>query len=129
MKRKKGFDFWVIASFAILALYLLFMVYPLFKIMGKSVIDPKTGTFTLNNFIKFFSQPYYSSTLLNSFKVAICAAVVSLLIGVPLAYFYNMYRIRGKRTLQMLIILSSMSAPFIGVMFSIHWMLFSCPSL
>ena len=62
MKRKKGFDFWVIASFAILALYLLFMVYPLFKIMGKSVIDPKTGTFTLNNFIKFFSQPYYSST-------------------------------------------------------------------
>ena len=36
MKRKKGFDFWVIASFAILALYLLFMVYPLFKIMGKS---------------------------------------------------------------------------------------------
>ncbi len=114
MKRKKGFDFWVIASFAILALYLLFMVYPLFKIMGKSVIDPKTGTFTLNNFIKFFSQPYYSSTLFNSFKVAICAAVVSLLIGVPLAYFYNMYRIRGKRTLQMLIILSSMSAPFIG---------------
>lgn len=114
MKRKKGFDFWVIASFAILALYLLFMVYPLFKIMGKSVIDPKTGTFTLNNFIKFFSQPYYSSTLVNSFKVAISAAVVSLLIGVPLAYFYNMYRIRGKRTLQMLIILSSMSAPFIG---------------
>ena len=94
MKRKKGFDFWVIASLAILALYLLFMVYPLFKIMGKSVIDPKTGTFTLNNFIKFFSQPYYSSTLLNSFKVAICAAAVSLLIGVPLAYFYNMYRIR-----------------------------------
>ena len=112
--KKKGFDFWVIVSFVILALYLLFMVYPLFKVVSKSIVDPATGGFTLKYFIKFFSQPYYSSTLFNSFKVAISAAIVSLLIGVPLAYFYNMYRIRGKKTLQMLIILSSMSAPFIG---------------
>lgn len=114
MKKKRKFDFWVIASLVILGLYLLFMVYPLFKIVRQSVLDEKTGEFTMSYFIKFFSQPYYFRTLINSFKVAIAACVLSLILGVPLAYLYNMYEIKGRKTLQMLIILSSMSAPFIG---------------
>ena len=114
MKKKRKFDFWVIASLVILGLYLLFMVYPLFKIVRQSVLDEKTGEFTMRYFIKFFSQPYYFRTLINSFKVAIAACVLSLILGVPLAYLYNMYEIKGRKTLQMLIILSSMSAPFIG---------------
>ena len=114
MKKKRKFYFWVIASLVILGLYLLFMVYPLFKIVRQSVLDEKTGEFTMRYFIKFFSQPYYFRTLINSFKVAIAACVLSLILGVPLAYLYNMYEIKGRKTLQMLIILSSMSAPFIG---------------
>lgn len=114
MIRKKGFNFWVIASLAILALYLLFMVYPLFKVMSQSVIDADTGGFSLRYFKQFFSQPYYSGTLINSFKVAVSVAIVSLVIGVPLAYFYNMYEVHGRKTLQLLIILSCMSAPFLG---------------
>ncbi|MBQ7645618.1 MAG: iron ABC transporter permease, partial [Spirochaetales bacterium] len=114
MKKKAKFDFWVIASLAVLVLYLLFMVYPLLKIVRQSVLDEKTGALTLKHFIKFFSQPYYFRTLTNSFKVAICACIISLILGVPLAYLYNMYEIKGRKFLQMLIILSSMSAPFIG---------------
>lgn len=115
MRRKKtSFDFWIIASLVIFALYMLFMVYPLFKVMKQSVVDEETGKLTLRYFIKFFSQPYYANTLINSFKVAISAALVSLVIGVPLAYLYNMYEVHGRKTLQLLIILSSMSAPFIG---------------
>ncbi|MBQ0071842.1 MAG: iron ABC transporter permease [Spirochaetales bacterium] len=114
MKKKIKFDFWVIVSFIVLALYLLFMVYPLAKIVRQSVLDDKTGALTLKHFIKFFSQPYYFRTLTNSFKVAFCTCIISLIFGIPLAYFYNMYEIKGKKLLQMLIILSSMSAPFIG---------------
>jgi iron(III) transport system permease protein len=65
-------------------------------------------------FRKFFSQKYYFSTLVNSFMVSIATMVFSLAIGVPLAYFYNLYEIRGKKILEILIILCSMSAPFIG---------------
>ncbi len=114
MKRKVKFDFWVVISLVILALYLLFMVYPLYKIASQSVIDEKSGEFTLKHFIKFFGQPYYFRTLINSFKVAICTCVFSLIIGIPLAYLYNVYEVKGRKTLQMLIVLSSMSAPFIG---------------
>lgn len=112
--KKRRFDFWMIASFVLLGLYLLFMVYPLMRIAIQSVTDENDGHFTMRYFVKFFGQPFYSRTLLNSFKVALCTCVISLVLGVPLAYLYNMYEVKGRKLLQVLIILSSMSAPFIG---------------
>ena len=112
--KAKRFDFWVVASLVVLGVYLLFMLYPMLLVMAKSFQDPATGSFTMAHFRKFFSQPYYFNTLVHSFKVAVASAFFSLLIGIPLAYFYNLYRLRGAKLLQMLIILSSMSAPFLG---------------
>ena len=40
--------------------------------------------------------------------------VVSLILGVSLAYWYNLYKMKGAKFLQIVIILCSMSAPFIG---------------
>ena len=114
MEKKKSFNFWVIASLVVLALYLLFMVYPLVKLVSRSVVDADSGGFSMRYFKQFFSTPYYSGTMINSFKVAIAVSVTSTLIGIPLAYLYNMYKVRGRKALQMLIILSSMSAPFLG---------------
>ena len=113
LKKKKA-DFWVVASLLVMALYILFMVYPMIKVMYQALLDPSTKQLSLVNFRKFFTTPYYSTTLVHSFKVAVAVAFFSLLVGIPLAYLYNMYQIRGKKLIQMLIILSSMSAPFIG---------------
>lgn len=112
--KKRKIDFWMMASLVLLGLYLLFMVYPLLRIAIQSVTDENDGHLTLRYFIKFFGQPFYSRTLLNSFKVALCTCAISLVIGVPLAYLYNIYEVKGRKLLQVLIILSSMSAPFIG---------------
>ena len=70
-KNKKGFhlDIWILVSFIILALYLLFMLYPVLRISAQSVLDGDTGAFSLRYFKQFFSDPYYFSTLINSFKV------------------------------------------------------------
>jgi len=114
MKKTKEFDLWVWISIAIMALYILFMVYPIVNMSLQSFFDSKTGAFTLDNYVKFFSDNYYFSTLFNSFKLSILVTVFSLILGVPLAYFYNIYKIRGHSLLQLLIILCSMSAPFIG---------------
>ena len=46
--------------------------------------------------------------------MSIAVTIITLIIGVPLAYLYNMYEIKGKGLLQIIIILCSMSAPFIG---------------
>lgn len=110
---RKQFELWHIISIGITAIYVVFLIIPLFNILKESVIT-SDGGFSLQYFTQFFSQPYYFNTILNSFKLSVAVTVFSLLIGVPLAYVFNLFRIRGKNTVQVLIILSSMSAPFIG---------------
>ena len=111
-RTKTGKDIWVIVSLVVLGLYILFLLFPLFKLLGQAVYTE--DGFTLEYLAKFFSKPYYTDTLLNSIKVSSLATILTLVIGVPLAYFYNMYEIKGKTIIQVVIILCSMSAPFIG---------------
>ena len=113
MARKKMFDVWTVSYVAIFAAYAVFLLYPMYSILRNSVIG-ENGGFSLEWFVKFFSVKYYSDTLIHSFSVTIWTTVLTLIIGVPLAYFYNMYEIKGKGLIQILIILCSMSAPFIG---------------
>ncbi|MBO7697877.1 MAG: iron ABC transporter permease [Erysipelotrichaceae bacterium] len=109
---KKNFDVWKIVSAVILGLYILFLIYPLVKLLYNAFFS--NGVFTLEQFQKFFSQSYYIKSIYNSVKVSILATILTLIIGIPLAYFYQMYEIKGQATLQVIIILCSMSAPFIG---------------
>lgn len=111
MKNKK--DIWVVISLSILALNIIFMIYPLTILFKNALLSPD-GSFTLDYFIKFLSRTYYISTIFNSFKVSLIATLLSLIIGIPMAYCYNMFKIKGKGFLQIMIILCSMSAPFIG---------------
>ncbi len=111
-RTKTGKDIWVIVSLVVLGLYILFLLFPLFKLLGQAVYTEEG--FTLEYLAKFFSKPYYTDTLINSIKVSSLATILTLVIGVPLAYFYNMYEIKGKTLIQVVVILCSMSAPFIG---------------
>ena len=106
-------DIWLLISLAVLVFYLIFMIYPL-GILFKNAVINNHGEFTFEYFTKFLSKNYYFSTIFNSFKVSLTATALTLIIGTPLAYFYNMYKIKGKTFLQIIIILCSMSAPFIG---------------
>lgn len=113
MKKSHGpFDVWKLVSLFILVLYGVFLLYPLVQLLYNAFFSG--GEFTLEQFQAFFSQPYYIRSIFNSLKVSTCATLLSLAIGIPLAYFYQMYELKGKTVLQILIILCSMSAPFIG---------------
>lgn len=116
MKAKQKFtlDIWGLITLGIIGVYLLFLLYPMAHLMKQAVYHPQTGRFSLEYFIKFFSKSYYLNTLLNSFKVSLSATFLSILIGTPLAYLFSAYKIRGKSMLNILIIIASMSAPFIG---------------
>jgi iron(III) transport system permease protein len=113
MKKKRTIDIWVFMSVSIMLMYFVFLLYPLYMILNNSFTGPD-GSFSFHWFNQFFSQSYYLSTLTNSFSVTIWTTILTLIIGYILAYFYNMFEIKGKGFLQVLIILSSMSAPFIG---------------
>lgn len=112
MKSKK-FELWTGVTIMFLALFFLFLVYPMFGILRQAVIS-KEGEFTFKEFVKFFSQSYYSKTIFNSFKVSIAITVVTLIIGIPFSYFYSFYQLKGAKFLFVVSILCCMSAPFIG---------------
>ncbi len=116
MKNNNKFrlDVWGFITLAAIALYLLFLIYPMAYLIKQSVIDSETGAITMANFAKFLSKSYYFDTLFNSFKVSIAATLLSLAIGTPLAYLFSVFKIKGKSILNILIIVASMSAPFIG---------------
>ncbi len=112
MKKHEKRDVWTYISLAIGFLLLLFLVYPLFSLLQESVIVD--GTFTLSQFKRFFSQKYYITSIFNSTKIALVVTILTLLIGIPFSYFYSFYNIRGKRMIFVLLLLSTMSAPYIG---------------
>ncbi|MEG0076674.1 ABC transporter permease [Anaerorhabdus sp.] len=116
MKNNNKFklDIWGIITLTILGLYILFLVLPLGTVLYQAVINKETGAVTLDYFAKFFGKKYYSDTLINSFNVSFWTTLLAVGIGTPLAYFFTMFKIKGKKFLQILIILASMSAPFIG---------------
>ena len=116
MKNNNKFrlDVWGAITLGTIALYALFLLYPMAYLIRQSVLDPDTGSFTLAYFTKFFSKSYYFDTLINSFKVSITATVLSIAIGTPLAYLFTIFKIKGKSVLNILIVVASMSAPFIG---------------
>ena len=111
MKRKP--EVWSVITWIFLALFALFLVYPMFGILRQSVFDAD-GHLSFAQFEKFFSTPYYSSTILNSFQVTIMVTLVTLLLGIPFAYFYSFFQLKGAKFLFVVSILCCMSAPFIG---------------
>lgn len=114
MKTKKA-DEWIVVSLLLLALFVVFLLFPMVGLLKQSVFN-SDGQFSLDNFRRFFTYTngYYLKPLANSVKVTVVTTLVSLLLGVPIAYFYSFYKIRGAKFLFVVAILCSMSAPFIG---------------
>lgn len=112
---KKKADEWIVVSLLLLALFVVFLLYPMAGLLKQSVFNGE-GQFSLDNFKRFFTYTngYYLKPLANSVKVTITTTLVALLLGIPLAYFYSFYRIKGAKALFVIAILCSMSAPFIG---------------
>lgn len=113
MTDKKRLNMWLVLAFAILVLFLIFVVFPLGLILYKSILMDD-GTISFAYFVKFFSKKYYWSTLVNSFKVTIVSTLVSAILGLIMAYVLRSVRIRGSRLLNILIVISYLSPPFIG---------------
>ena len=106
------YDGWTAVALTLTAGYLLMVVWPLALVLLSSISSE--GEFSLAGFATFFSSRLYYGTLTNSLLVTVCVTVLALVVAFPLAYFITMFRIAGNRTVQMLIVASMMSPPFIG---------------
>ena len=112
--QKWNMDFWFWVRALVIASMCLFIVYPFYTIITKSIFSDKVEGITLYNFIRFFTKKYYYEPLIRSIVVCSTTVLTSLLIGVPIAYVLTRYNVPGKTLVHILIIMSLMSPPFIG---------------
>src|SRR5260370_28737674 len=73
-----------------------------------NVFEPRrmmVETFSLDNYVKFFSDPYYTGVLWTTLRVAALCTVVCLAMGLPLAYVLARTQSRFKNVLIMLVVL------------------------
>ena len=113
MNRRRG-DFWTLVTFGAFILVIIFLLYPLADVFRYSFSNKETGSIDLSNWKEFFSKAYYIRAFGNSLFVAVSTTVISVLFGVPLAFFTTRYRIRGSAVLNTVAVLALLSPPFIG---------------
>ena len=107
-------DFWTGITALSIGVFGLFLIYPLFSLFISAFQDAMTGEFTLEHFTHFFERKYYYQSMINSFSVTACVTVLAIVIGTALAYCMTLFRVRGKTALEICIIISLLSPPFIG---------------
>jgi len=112
-KLKKQLDFWNLTTITLIVFFAVFLIYPLGALLLGS-FQGNDGSFTLEHFQTFFEKKYYYQSLMHSFAVTICVTILAIAIGVPLAYLMSTLKIRGKGIIEILIIISVLSPPFIG---------------
>lgn len=93
----------------------LFLIYPVIHLVMnafQSVENP--GHLSADNFIRFVTTPYYRGAVWNSVKVTFIATILASVIGVSMAYITTNFKIAGIKALNIVIIMSMFSPPFIG---------------
>jgi putative spermidine/putrescine transport system permease protein len=86
----------ILVPLAILFRYSLNQFVP-----GKFMVD----ALTVENYVKFFTDGYYTAVLWRTVRVALATTAICLLMGFPLAYVLARTRTRHKNLLIMLVVL------------------------
>jgi iron(III) transport system permease protein len=107
-------DPWTVLTLVALAVLAVFVAVPLAELVRQSVVGQESGRFGLENFQTFFGSRYFRRALMNSLTVAGLGTLFALLIGLPLALFFARFDFAGKRWLEIGILMSMLSPPFVG---------------
>ncbi|KXB42715.1 ABC transporter permease [Amygdalobacter nucleatus] len=114
MKNKLRIDFWTLVGLFSLIFFGMFLVIPIIRMMIYALTSAETGSISLDNFVRFITKPYYVGALLNSVKVVTAAMIIVILVGVPLAYITTMFKIKANKLVNIIVIISMLSPPFLG---------------
>jgi len=113
---KKGirFDFWSFVGLVSLVIFLMFLIIPVGQMVLYAFQARDVDGFTIANFTRFFERRFFRTAVTNSVSVVFLATILVTLIGVPLAYITTNFKIRGRKLVDILIIISMLSPPFLG---------------
>ena len=113
-KKELFFDVkWFIVA-VIVALLLIFQVFPLLYLVYRSVFS--TGKFSLEAFQRVYSYPLNWGALRNTLVTASLSMVFGVLIAFPLAWLVGRTNLYGKKFFRTLFVMTYMVPPYVGAM-------------
>lgn len=92
-------DIWFVLSAATLALFVLFLLYPLLNVLSASL---SAGTGGQSGWATLVNDPRYSSAVTNTLLLGAIVTLTSTLIGVPLAFVAARFSFPGKALIALL---------------------------
>ena len=103
----------VVLHFGILGLLLWLVLYPNLYVLIQSF--NQGGNWSLANYREFFSNTSQLEALRNSILISLGSVLLSAVIGIPLAFIFNLYDFPAKRILAALASLPVLLPPLVGV--------------
>lgn len=107
-------DPWTWFALTMLAILIVFVAIPLAELVRQAFIGEQSGQFGLDNFATFFGSGFFRRALFNSLTVGAWGSVLALALGIPLAFAFARYHFPGKPVIEVAILLSMLSPPFVG---------------
>jgi iron(III) transport system permease protein len=107
-------DGWWIVSALAFALVLAFLVWPLLRVLGGSVVGESGGLTLAESYGRVLGHRYYRQSLVNSLLLSTLATVGATLVGTPLALAVVRCALPGKAVVRTVATLTLLSPPFIG---------------
>lgn len=96
--------------FIIAALILVFVIYPLYKVIAVSLTAD--GSFSLNEYIYIFSKSWLRGTFFNSIRLGVIVATTSTIIGFIAAFSLYKVQLPMRGFFRQIVMLPIISPPF-----------------
>ncbi len=107
-------DPWPLVAGFVVLLLLVFVAWPLAELARQSLIGQESGRLGFENYAAFFGSSYFRRALGNSLVVAALGTAFALVLAVPLALAFARYDFAGRRWIEIAILMSMLSPPFVG---------------
>lgn len=99
--------------FLVAAIILIFILFPIFNVLRRSIYDAQGNFLGLSQYIRFVSTPYFRSVFYNTMRISIVATIGAVLLGTIYGFAITRTNIPGKRIFMTLGILPMIAPPFI----------------
>ena len=113
-RSKARLDVWSLVMLGAIGLLGFLLIWPIGQVLVLGFLDAQTQTFTLSNYQKILTHPYYLGALKNTLIVGGGGMLGACLLGVSLAYCTARFVVRGRSVIATLAVLALVSPPFIG---------------
>ncbi|HHX11768.1 MAG TPA: iron ABC transporter permease [Clostridiales bacterium] len=113
-KDKLNFDIKWVFIIVIIAFLVIFQVFPLLYLLGRSLFPD--GSFSLNGFKRIYSYALNWSALKNTIISAGLAMIFGVLLAFPLAWLVGRTNMYGKKFFRTLFVMTYMVPPYVGAM-------------